>query len=55
MVGVVSDEQTTANKGQPVMSQHEREAMIRSVKWVDEVISGEGPGRGWFAGKLQLR
>lgn len=40
VVGVVSDEEIKANKGPPVMSMDERVAMVRSVKWVDELIVG---------------
>lgn len=38
VVGVVSDEEIKINKGPPVMSMDERVAMVRAVKWVDEVI-----------------
>ncbi|KAG0586669.1 hypothetical protein KC19_2G107600 [Ceratodon purpureus] len=38
VVGVVSDEEIKANKGPPVMSMDERVVMVKSVKWVDEVI-----------------
>ncbi|EFJ06479.1 hypothetical protein SELMODRAFT_162424 [Selaginella moellendorffii] len=38
VVGVVSDGEIESNKGPPVMSMDERMAMVRSVKWVDEVI-----------------
>ncbi|WZZ78671.1 hypothetical protein YC2023_099243 [Brassica napus] len=38
VVGVVSDEEIIANKGPPVTPLHERMIMVKSVKWVDEVI-----------------
>ncbi|KAL6871027.1 hypothetical protein ACP4OV_014875 [Aristida adscensionis] len=38
VVGVVSDDEITANKGPPVTPLHERMIMVRAVKWVDDVI-----------------
>ncbi|KAL5711548.1 Ethanolamine-phosphate cytidylyltransferase [Ranunculus cassubicifolius] len=38
VVGVVSDNEITANKGPPVTPLHERITMVNAVKWVDEVI-----------------
>lgn len=38
VVGVVSDDEITANKGPPVTPLHERMIMVQAVKWVDEVI-----------------
>ncbi|KAJ3680986.1 hypothetical protein LUZ60_015475 [Juncus effusus] len=38
VVGVVSDDEITANKGPPVTPLHERMIMVKAVKWVDEVI-----------------
>ncbi|GAA0156191.1 nucleotidyltransferase [Lithospermum erythrorhizon] len=38
VVGVVSDEEITLNKGPPVTPLKERMAMVSAVKWVDEVI-----------------
>lgn len=38
VVGVVSDEEITLNKGPPVTPLHERMIMVKAVKWVDEVI-----------------
>ncbi|KAL0916175.1 hypothetical protein M5K25_013666 [Dendrobium thyrsiflorum] len=38
VVGVVSDAETTANKGPPVTPMNERLIMVGAVKWVDEVI-----------------
>uniref|UniRef100_A0A453HPF3 ethanolamine-phosphate cytidylyltransferase n=1 Tax=Aegilops tauschii subsp. strangulata TaxID=200361 RepID=A0A453HPF3_AEGTS len=38
VVGVVSDDEITANKGPPVTPLHERMKMVRAVKWVDDVI-----------------
>ncbi|WOK96745.1 ethanolamine-phosphate cytidylyltransferase [Canna indica] len=39
VVGVVSDDEITANKGPPVTPLRERMIMVGAVKWVDEVIS----------------
>ncbi|KQJ92507.1 ethanolamine-phosphate cytidylyltransferase [Brachypodium distachyon] len=38
VVGVVSDDEITANKGPPVTPLHERMVMVGAVKWVDDVI-----------------
>ncbi|GMH28684.1 hypothetical protein Nepgr_030527 [Nepenthes gracilis] len=38
VVGVVSDDEITANKGPPVTPLHERMIMVQAVKWVDEII-----------------
>ncbi|KAK1355512.1 Ethanolamine-phosphate cytidylyltransferase [Heracleum sosnowskyi] len=38
VVGVVSDDEITANKGPPVTPLNERMIMVSAVKWVDEVI-----------------
>ncbi|XP_019196070.1 PREDICTED: ethanolamine-phosphate cytidylyltransferase-like [Ipomoea nil] len=38
VVGVVSDEEITVNKGPPVTPLSERMIMVSAVKWVDEVI-----------------
>ncbi|XP_072996454.1 ethanolamine-phosphate cytidylyltransferase-like [Typha latifolia] len=38
VVGVVSDDEITANKGPPVTPLNERMIMVGAVKWVDEVI-----------------
>ncbi|GAB2267424.1 Ethanolamine-phosphate cytidylyltransferase [Dionaea muscipula] len=38
VVGVISDEGITANKGPPVFSLLERVALVNGLKWVDEVI-----------------
>lgn len=38
VVGVVSDDEITANKGPPVTPLDERMIMVSAVKWVDEVI-----------------
>ncbi|EEC68755.1 hypothetical protein OsI_37278 [Oryza sativa Indica Group] len=38
IVGVVSDDEITANKGPPVTPLHERLIMVRAVKWVHDVI-----------------
>ncbi|XP_020580769.1 ethanolamine-phosphate cytidylyltransferase-like isoform X2 [Phalaenopsis equestris] len=38
VVGVVSDEEITENKGPPVTAMKERMIMVGAVKWVDEII-----------------
>lgn len=38
IVGVHNDEEITLHKGPPVMTAEERYKMVRSVKWVDEVV-----------------
>lgn len=38
VVGIHSDEDVAKNKGPPVMTQDEREVMVSSIKWVDEVV-----------------
>ncbi|VAI30183.1 unnamed protein product [Triticum turgidum subsp. durum] len=38
VVGVVSDDEITANKGPPVTPLNERMVMVGAVKWVDDVI-----------------
>ncbi|KMZ70983.1 Ethanolamine-phosphate cytidylyltransferase [Zostera marina] len=38
VVGVISDEEIIMNKGPPVTPLNERLIMVRSLKWVDEVI-----------------
>lgn len=38
IVGIHSDEDVTINKGPPVLNQDEREVMVSSIKWVDEVV-----------------
>lgn len=40
IVGVHCDEEIALHKGPPVFSQEERYAMVRAIKWVDEVIEG---------------
>jgi len=40
IVGVHSDEEITQQKGPPVFSEQERYAMVRAIKWVDEVVEG---------------
>lgn len=40
IVGVHSDEEVRQNKGPPVLTEEERYKMVRSVKWVDEVVEG---------------
>lgn len=41
MVGLIPDSEIRRCKGPPVMSDEERHTMVESVKWVDEVITGE--------------
>jgi len=38
VVGVHSDEEIARHKGPTVMKEKERYALIRSCKWVDEVV-----------------
>ncbi|XP_020241710.1 ethanolamine-phosphate cytidylyltransferase [Asparagus officinalis] len=38
VVGVVSDDEITRNKGPPVTPLHERMIMVGALKWVDDVI-----------------
>nr|XP_039273466.1 ethanolamine-phosphate cytidylyltransferase-like [Styela clava] len=38
VVGVHSDEEITKAKGPPVFNENERYKMVRSIKWVDEVV-----------------
>jgi len=40
IVGVHSDEEITQQKGPPVFNEVERYAMVRAIKWVDEVVEG---------------
>lgn len=40
VVGVHNDEEITKHKGPPVFNEQERYKMVRSVKWVDEVVEG---------------
>ncbi|KAL5250134.1 hypothetical protein ACHWQZ_G016011 [Mnemiopsis leidyi] len=40
IVGVHTDEEVRLNKGPPVLTEQERYKMVRSVKWVDEVVEG---------------
>lgn len=40
IVGVHTDEEVRRNKGPPVLTEQERYKMVRSVKWVDEVVEG---------------
>jgi cytidyltransferase-like protein len=41
VVGLIPDSEIRRCKGPPVMSDAERHTMVESVKWVDEVITGE--------------
>lgn len=38
IVGVHSDEEVMKNKGPPVFNEAERYKMVRSIKWVDEIV-----------------
>lgn len=38
VVGIHSDDEITRHKGPPVFSEVERYKMVRSIKWVDEVV-----------------
>jgi len=40
VVGVHSDDEITQHKGPPVFKEEERYAMVRAIKWVDEVVEG---------------
>ncbi|XP_038064216.1 ethanolamine-phosphate cytidylyltransferase-like isoform X2 [Patiria miniata] len=40
IVGVHSDAEIMEHKGPPVINEKERYAMVRAIKWVDEVIEG---------------
>ncbi len=41
VVGLIPDSEIRRCKGPPVMSDDERHTMVESVKWVDEVLTGE--------------
>ncbi|KAF7634274.1 hypothetical protein Mgra_00006352 [Meloidogyne graminicola] len=40
VVGVHTDEEISVHKGPPVFTEQERYAMVRGIKWVDEVVEG---------------
>ncbi|CAJ0933538.1 unnamed protein product, partial [Mesorhabditis belari] len=40
IVGVHTDEEISLNKGPPVFTETERYAMVRAIRWVDEVVEG---------------
>lgn len=40
VVGVHSDAEILLHKGQPVFTEDERYKIVRSIKWVDEVVEG---------------
>ncbi len=42
VVGLIPDSEILRCKGPPVMNEAERFTMVNSVKWVDEVLTGEG-------------
>ena len=42
VVGLIPDSEILRCKGPPVMNEAERFTMVKSVKWVDEVLTGEG-------------
>lgn len=41
VVGLIPDREILRCKGPPVLNEEERYALVASVKWVDEVITGE--------------
>lgn len=40
VVGLIPDREILRCKGPPVLNEEERFALVSSVKWVDEVITG---------------
>jgi cytidyltransferase-like protein len=46
VVGLIPDSEILRCKGPPVMSEEERHTLVESVKWVDEIITGERPRPG---------
>lgn len=44
-VGLVPDSEILRCKGPPILNDGERLKLVESVKWVDEVLTGE---RGWM-------
>ncbi|CAJ0582963.1 unnamed protein product, partial [Mesorhabditis spiculigera] len=40
VVGVHTDEEISVNKGPPVFTERERYAMVKAIRWVDEVVEG---------------
>jgi len=40
VVGLIPDREILRCKGPPVLNEDERYALVSSVKWVDEVITG---------------
>jgi ethanolamine-phosphate cytidylyltransferase len=40
VVGVISSEAIGKAKGPPIMSDKERVALVKSCKWVDEIVEG---------------
>ena len=41
MVGLIPDSEILRCKGPPVLNEGERLKLVESIKWVDEVITGE--------------
>jgi cytidyltransferase-like protein len=41
VVGLIPDSEILRCKGPPILDERERRALVESVKWVDEVITGE--------------
>lgn len=41
VVGLIPDSEILRCKGPPVLDERERLQLVESVKWVDEVITGE--------------
>ena len=40
IVGVHTDEEIEKHKGPPVFNQEERYKLVRSIKWVDDIVEG---------------
>ena len=43
VVGLVPDSEILRCKGPPILDERERLALVQSVKWVDEVLTGAPP------------
>jgi cytidyltransferase-like protein len=41
VVGLIPDSEILRCKGPPVMDEEERHTLVESVKWVDEIITGD--------------
>jgi ethanolamine-phosphate cytidylyltransferase len=42
VVGLIPDSEILRCKGPPVLNERERYLLVDAVKWVDEVLQGEG-------------